>query len=145
MTVDIEKTIPSCIEIRRLEAAERDINDVKEDLTEIKDTLKSIDVEIRTDLNKLSSQFQEFTGTMREIMVRSEEREKRTSEIFCENRSSFERFGKDIKNLETLASEHAKADSRQDSKIESLEKIMYGGLGSIGAAVIWLITEILHK
>jgi hypothetical protein len=147
MSVETQKidVTTQCIERRRLETAERDISEVKVDLTEIKGTLKSIDSEIRTDLNKLSTQFQEFTSAMQAIMIRSEERDKRTSEIFCENRTSFDRFAKDIKALETIASEHAKADAKQDSAISSLEKIVYGGFGSMGAVLAWLISEIFHK
>ena len=148
MSVELDKDVTNqmqCVERRRLETAERDISEVKEDLTEIKGTLKSIDSEIRTDLNKLSTQFQEFTTVMQAIMIRSEEREKRTSEIFCENRSSFERFAKDIKALETMAAEHAKADARQDTTISSLEKMVYGGLGSIGAVLVWVVSELIHR
>jgi hypothetical protein len=128
-----------CIERRRLEAAEDSISEVKNDLTEIKDTLYSIDKEIRLDLNKLSQQFSEFTVVMQGIAVRGEERDKRTSEIFCENRASFERFSSDIRKLEDKLVEHAKEDVRHDNKLSNLTMLVNGVivvLGTIGGFVL---------
>lgn len=132
-------------ELYRIKHAEENINSVKEDLDEIKSTLTSIDKEIRMDLNELSKKFTEFTILMKEIAVKSEEREKRTTEIFMDNKSAFERVFKEIENLKTEQNKQSGVDVKHSSKIESIEKILYAGLSTLGAIAVWLMQEALNR
>lgn len=135
----------ACTQLSRLENAEQNIQNVKQDLTEIKETLTSIDKEVRKDLTTLSAQFTEFTVMMQGVSIRAEERDKRTTEIFVENRSTFDRFGSKIDNLEKRLQEHSLLDVEHTNKINSLEKIVYGGFSALGAITVWVLQEILSK
>ena len=133
------------LELYRIKHAEESINIVKEDLDEIKSTLSSIDREIRMDLSDLSKKFSEFTVIMKEIAVKAEEREKRTTEIFMDNKNTFERIFKEIEHIKTEQNSQSGVDVKHTSKIESLEKIIYAGLSTLGAIAVWLMQEIMNK
>jgi hypothetical protein len=134
-----------CTELRRLDKAEESINDVKESLTDIKDALYKIDKDLRIDLSKMSEHFTKFIVTMENIAVKSEERDRRNSEISQDNKASFERFGKRIDNLEVDLASHDKLNAQQDLKIGTLEKVLYGGMTSLGGLVIWILDTLLNK
>jgi hypothetical protein len=134
-----------CTELRRLDKAEASINDVKESLTDIKDALYKIDKDLRLDLSKMSEHFTKFIVTMENIAVKSEERDRRNSEISQDNKASFERFGKRIDNLEVDLASHDKLNSQQDLKISALEKVLYGGLTALGALGMWILNLVFEK
>jgi hypothetical protein len=134
-----------CTELRRLDKAEESISDVKESLTAIKDTLYKIDKDLHVDLSKMSEQFTKFIVTIESIAIKTDERDRRNSEIFQENRTSFERYGKRIDDLETDLSSHDKLNVQRDLKIGILEKVLYGGLTSLGALGFWIFDKLLDK
>jgi hypothetical protein len=134
-----------CSQLHRLETAEDNIKNVKQDLRDIKDTLTSIDNEVRKDLTNLSSQFTEFTVMMQGVAIRAEERDKRTTEIFVENKTTFERFGNKIDKLENRLNAHGLLDVEHTNKIATLEKIMYGGFTAMGSVIVWLLQEIINR
>lgn len=134
-----------CTELRRLAQAEDSISDVKDSLTDIKDALYKIDKDLRVDLSKMSEQFTKFIGTMEAIAVKADERDRRSSEIFQENKMSFERFGKRIDDLETNLAAHDKLNAQQDLKIHTLEKVLYSGLSALGALGLWLLNLLFEK
>jgi hypothetical protein len=118
---------------------------VRDSLTDIKDSLHKIDKDLRIDLSKMSEQFTKFIITMESIAVKSEERDRRNSEIFQENKSSFERYGNRIESLEDELAAHDKLNAQQDLKIGTLEKVLYGGMTSLGGLVIWILDTLLNK
>lgn len=133
------------VELYRIKHAEENITMVKEDLDEIKSTLSSIDKEIRLDLSELSKKFSEFTLVMKEIAVKAEERERRTTEIFIDNKAAFDRVFKEIENLKVEQNSQSGTDVEHTTKIASLEKIIYAGLSTLGAIAVWLIQEVINR
>jgi chromosome segregation ATPase len=134
-----------CTELRRLDKAEESIMSVRDSLTDIKDSLHKIDKDLRIDLSKMSEQFTKFIITMESIAVKSEERDRRNHEISQENKSSFERYGNRIESLEDELAAHDKLNAQQDLKIGTLEKVLYGGMTSLGGLVIWILDTLLNK
>ncbi len=134
-----------CTELRRLDKAEESITSVRDSLTDIKDSLHKIDKDLRIDLSKMSDQFTKFIITMESIAVKSEERDRRNSEIFQENKSSFERYGNRIESLEDDLAAHDKLNAQQDLKINTLEKVLYGGLTVLGTLGMWILNILFEK
>lgn len=133
-----------CAELRRLEKVEENVDSVKEDLASIKRTLKAIDDELHLELGKLSNQFSEFAIAIERIIIRSEERDKRNSEIFIANKATFERFAGDIKAVEKELHSHSKMDVEHSNKISSLEKITYGSISALGMIIAWLVQDVIQ-
>lgn len=134
-----------CTELRRLEQAEDHINDVKDSLTGIKDTLYAIEKEFNVKLTTMTEAVTRLMGTMESIAVKADERDRRNSEIFQENRASFERYGKSIDELENNLASHDKLNAQQDLKIGTLEKVLYGGLSALGALGLWILNLLFEK
>jgi len=134
-----------CSELRRLDKAEDAINDVKVSLIDIKDVLYTIDKDFNSKLTDMADRFTKFFVTMETIAVKTEERDRRNSEIFQENKSSFERYGKRIDELEGALGKNSTVNAQQDLKIGTLEKVLYGGLTSLSALGIWILDSLLDK
>lgn len=133
------------VELYRIKHAEENISMVKEDLDEIKTTLSSIDKEIRLDLSELSKKFSEFTVVMKEIAIKAEERDRRTTEIFMDNKAAFDRIFKEIEHLKTEQNAQSGTDVEHTTKIATLEKIIYAGLSTLGAIAVWLMQEVMNR
>jgi len=128
-----------CVERRRIEAAEVSVGMVKDQLLDIKDTLHNIESEVRRDLSGFSSQFGEFSASMQTIMVKLEERDRRSQEIMLENKESFNRLAADIR----AHSDRMGTLEVKTAKIDTLEKLVYGALMGIGGMFGWLLQKAL--
>jgi BMFP domain-containing protein YqiC len=130
---------------RRVEKIEDNVDNVRNDLSDIKESLRQIEREVRQDLTKVSMQVSDFTRMMEVFATRAEERDKRNSEMFLENKNAFERISKKIDVIEAKQADLVKAEVQTTIKIQFLEKIIYGSITTLVGLIVFVVENAISK
>jgi|688.fasta_scaffold02858_3 predicted RNase H-like nuclease (RuvC/YqgF family) len=131
---------PENSEYSRLLQTESTVDNLEKDLTEIKDTVK-----------RLCSQLSDIALSMNTVVLKLDERDKRSQENSELTKKTFERFGSKIDNLEQKLNETELKMVHTgflEQKIIALEKLIYWAGSAIatamGAILFWFIQNTLH-
>jgi len=131
---------PENSEYSRLLQTESTVDNLEKDLTEIKDTVK-----------RLCSQLSDIALSMNTVVLKLDERDKRSQENLELTKKTFERFGSKIDNLEQKLNETELKMVHTgflEQKIIALEKLIYWAGSAIatamGAILFWFIQNTLH-
>ena len=134
------KDRPENSDLTRLLQTESTVDNLEKDLTEIKDTVK-----------RLCSQLSDIALSMNTVVLKLEERDKRSQENSELTKKTFERFGSKIDSLEKKLNETELKMVHTgflEQKIISLEKLIYWAGSAIatamGAIIFWFIQNTLH-
>lgn len=145
-----------CSELGRLFDTENKVNNLKEDVSEIK-----------VNINNLCTQITELTKTMQTVVLKLDERDRHSAENAHLNKTTFERFGNKIDNLDNcirdVELQIAKSSSLEhkvtslENKISTyaelpqktsiLEKVVYGAgsffVVAAGTIMFWMIQKLV--
>jgi predicted RNase H-like nuclease (RuvC/YqgF family) len=131
---------PENSEYSRLLQTESTVDNLEKDLTEIKDTVK-----------RLCSQLSDIALSMNTVVLKLDERDKRSQENSELTKKTFERFGSKIDSLEQKLNETELKMVHTgflEQKIIALEKLIYWAGSAIatamGAILFWFIQNTLH-
>jgi predicted RNase H-like nuclease (RuvC/YqgF family) len=131
---------PENSELTRLLQTESTVDNLEKDLTEIKDTVK-----------RLCSQLSDIALSMNTVVLKLDERDKRSQENSELTKKTFERFGSKIDSLEQKLNETELKMVHTgflEQKIIALEKLIYWAGSAIatamGAILFWFIQNTLH-
>ena len=112
-------------------------NELSGKLDEIKNTLKTIEQEVKVDLREMSSKFNASALNMQSVLVKLEERDRQYRDMANNNAETFNRFGNSIQTL----SEKIHEIELSTQKIKYFEVALYslwiGFLSTFG----WLLTR----
>ena len=130
-----------CSELQRLFDAENKVNNLREDVTEIKASVKELIQQIST-----------LSTNMAAVVMKLDERDRHSLENANTNKTTFERFGTKIDSLDvcirSVELEMAK-NSKFEQSLHTLEKVVYGGGSAIvlgmGSVMLWLIQTVMGK
>lgn len=139
--MDLHKEVIMNFDQQRFYEVEHTVKDLKDDLCEIKGTVKELCTQIGT-----------VATTMQTVVLKLEERDSRSQENTNRNHETFKRFGDKIDAIEHGLQEMEVTIQRNDlldHKIETLKQIVYwagGFLGtSVGAIFVWLVNKTFDK
>jgi len=131
---------PENSEYSRLLQTESTVDNLEKDLTEIKDTVK-----------RLCSQLSDIALSMNTVVLKLDERDKRSQENSELTKKTFERFGSKIDSLEQKLNETELKMVHTgflEQKIIALEKLIYWAGSAIatamGAILFWFIQNTIH-
>jgi predicted RNase H-like nuclease (RuvC/YqgF family) len=131
---------PENSDYSRLLQTESTVDNLEKDLTEIKDTVK-----------RLCSQLSDIALSMNTVVLKLDERDKRSQENSELTKKTFERFGSKIDSLEQKLNETELKMVHTgflEQKIIALEKLIYWAGSAIatamGAILFWFIQNTLH-
>jgi predicted RNase H-like nuclease (RuvC/YqgF family) len=131
---------PENTELTRLLQTESTVDNLEKDLTEIKDTVK-----------RLCSQLSDIALSMNTVVLKLDERDRRSQENSELTKKTFERFGTKIDNLEQKLNETELKMVHTgflEKKIIALEKLIYWAGSAVatamGAILFWFIQNTIH-
>ena len=107
-----------------------EIHVIRDDLDNLKDSLNEIKIDIRG-----------FAATITGVVQRMDERDQRMCEISITNKTSFERFGTRIDELE----KQIVVLKIENAKNQWIEKIIWGVMGGGASALLGIAVWVLQR